>query len=329
MARDRTVLFLVSEPQGPSVRFRVLPYLPRLRALGLAAEVEPLGSSLRARLRSFAKAARFGTVVVQRALLTLPECRLLRLAAPHYVYDFDDAILFRDSSRPRFDSRQRRARFARTVGGASRVIAGNDYLAGLARRYHGDVTVVPTAVDLSPYDPATDPDEEPSICWIGTAVNLMYLRPLLPELAKVRVGRRGARLKIVCDGFVEHAGLDVVRRRWNVADEARDVMSCQVGIMPLPDDPWTRGKCALKILQYFAARRPVVCSPVGSNLSVVEQGRSGYFASDAREWRARLEELLADAAQRRAFGLRGRETVESRYSVEKNFAKLCSVLGLG
>lgn len=324
---DRSVLFLVTEAQGASARFRVLQYLPRLRALGIAAEVEVLGPSLRTRLRSLAKAARFRTVVVHRALLTPPEWWRLRVAAPGYLYDFDDAILFRDSAATRFDSRQRRARFRRMVTGAAGVIAGNDYLAGLARPYNVGVTVIPTAIDPAAYDVPSDPAGEPVIGWIGTAINLMYLRPLLPALAKVRVGGRGAKLKIVCDSFVEHPGLEVVRKRWNVADEARDLLSCQIGIMPLPDDPWTRGKCALKILQYFAARRPVVCSPVGSNLSVVEQGRSGYFASEADEWRSRLEELLADAGQRRTFGLRGRETVESRYSVEESFAKLCAVLG--
>jgi glycosyltransferase involved in cell wall biosynthesis len=325
---NRSVLFLVADPEGPSARFRVLQYAQRLRALGVAVEVETLASSLRARLRAIAKAARFRTVVVQRVLLTPPEWWLLRLAAPDYLYDFDDAILFRDSASGRFDSRQRRARFRRMVGGASRVIAGNDYLAGLARRYQADVTVIPTAIDLAPYDAPIEPSDEPAICWIGTAVNLMYLRPLLSVLAKLRVRGSGVKLKIVSDGFVQHAGLEVVCKRWNLQDEARDIMSCQVGIMPLPDDPWTRGKCALKILQYFAARRPVVCSPVGSNLSVVEQGRSGYFASAADEWRARLEELLADAEKRRAFGRCGRETVESRYSVEENFAKLRAALGL-
>ena len=126
-----------------------------------------------------------------------------------------------------------------------------------------------------------------------------------------------------------HSGLEIVRKRWTLQDEARDLLDCQVGIMPLTDDPWTRGKCALKVLQYFAARRPVVCSPVGSNLSVVEHGRSGYFAADADEWKARLEELLADTALRRAFGRRGREMVECRYSVEANFAALRTALGLG
>lgn len=253
---------------------------------------------------------------------------LLRRAASGYVFDFDDALPFRDSTSASFDSWQRRARFRRMVAGAARVVAGNHYLAGLARPYNGNVAVAPTAVDLGPYRERFEPALEPVVCWIGTAVNLTYLKPILPALARVRVGGTAAKLKLVCDQFVEHPGLEILRKPWRLEDEASDLMSSHVGIMPLADDPWTRGKCALKILQYFAASLPVVCSPVGSNLSVVEQGRNGYFASDEGEWIQRLEELLSDESKRRAFGAEGRALVEERYCVEANLdAFLAAVLG--
>jgi glycosyltransferase involved in cell wall biosynthesis len=327
--RDRSVLFLAPEPASPSCRFRVAQYLPELHRRGVAAEVIACGPSLVDRLRAIARARRHPTVVVHRALLSAPEWALLRRAAPHYVFDFDDALPFRDSAAARFDSRQRRARFRRMVAGAARVAAGNDYLAGLAREFNDHVSVVPTAVDLRPYrEAAAEAAREPLIGWIGTSANLMYLKPILPALARVRVAGGGTKLEIVCDAFVEHAGLEIVRKPWRLEEEARDLASCRVGIMPLPDDPWTRGKCALKILQYFAAALPVVCSPVGSNLAVVEQGRNGYFASDGAEWTERLEELLGDPDKRRAFGRAGRELVETRYSVEANLEAFLAVLAL-
>jgi glycosyltransferase involved in cell wall biosynthesis len=325
---DRRVLFLVPEPEGPSCRFRVVQYLPRLRALGIAVEVAPLGPSLVERLRAIARAARFHTVVVHRALLAPLEWGALRRAAPGYVFDFDDALPFRDSAAAAFDSRQRRARFRRMVGGAARVIAGNDYLAGLARPHNAAVSVVPTAIALDGYRARIEPAPDPVICWIGTTINLMYLRAILPALARLRVAGRAVKLKIVCDSFVEQDGLEIVRKRWSLDDEASDIASCRVGVMPLPDDPWTRGKCALKILQYFAASLPVVCSPVGSNLSVVEHGLSGYFANDDGEWIERLEELLADAGKRHAFGRAGRDCVERRYSVEANLEAFLAAVGL-
>jgi glycosyltransferase involved in cell wall biosynthesis len=325
---DRSVLFLVADPESASARFRVHQYLPHLRALGVAAEVQHLGPSLAGRFRALARAAHFRSVVVHRALLTPLEWRLLRRVAPRYRFDFDDALLYRDSATARFDSWQRRARFRRMIAGAERAIAGNDYLAGLARPYNAAVSVVPTCVDLEPYRARGEPAREPLIGWIGTAVNLMYLRPILPALANVRAAGRGVKLKVICDAFPEEPGLEIARRRWRLEDEASELAACQIGIMPLADDPWTRGKCALKILQYFAASLPVVCSPVGTNLSVVEHGRSGYFAADDGEWTARLDELLADPAKRQAFGRAGRERVESRYSVASNLEAFLAALGL-
>lgn len=327
MSAQRRVLFLAHGLDGVSCRFRVLQYVPYLRRMGIQADVADLRAPIGARWSVLRSAAAYDTVCIHRAFLGQLEHRWLLRAAKAYVFDFDDAIMFRDSSQRRFESWQRRARFRRMVAGARTVIAGNSYLAGWASRYTERVTMIPTAIDLTPYpERRTALSGAPVIGWIGTRINLMYLRAVLPALTRVARKRPDVTLKIVSDDFLDVPGMQVVKKRWSMEDEVDDVMSFDVGIMPLPDDPWTRGKCAVKILQCFAAGVPVVCSPVGANFDVVEHGRNGYFAADGDEWVARLDELLADGEQRTQLGAAGRDTVQRRYSIEANLEALVKVL---
>lgn len=327
MATQRRILFLASGLDEVSCRFRVLQYVPYLRRMGMQVEVADLHVSAEARWKILATAAAYDSVCIHRAFLSPTELRRLRRSAGRYVFDFDDAIMFRDSAHRRFESWQRRARFRRMVAGARTVIAGNSYLAAWASRYRERVCVIPTAIDITAYpERRAERDREPVIGWIGTRINLMYLKPILPALTRLAHKRPDVKLKIVADGFVDVPGVQVMKKRWSLEDEVDDLMSFQVGIMPLPDDPWTRGKCAVKILQYFAAGVPVVCSPVGTNLEVVEHGRNGYFAASEDEWVARLEELLANAERCKELGAAGRATVQRRYSIESTLDALVKVL---
>jgi glycosyltransferase involved in cell wall biosynthesis len=290
-------------------------------------DVADLHVSAAARWEILRSATGYDSVCIHRVFLSPLERRWLRRAACNYIFDFDDAIMFRDSSHRRFDSWQRRRRFRRMVVGARHVIAGNSYLADWASRSGGRVTVIPTAVDLSTYpERRPEPSREPVIGWIGTRINLMYLRTIGTALTRLAHKRPDVKLKVVSDGFFDVAAMPVTNKRWSLADEVDDIASFHVGIMPLPDDPWTRGKCAVKILQYFAAAVPVVCSPVGANLEVVEHGRSGYFAATEDEWLARLDELLGNAQRRKQFGQAGRDIVQRRYSIESNVDRFLKAL---
>lgn len=324
--KRRRLLFLGADRGGASWRFRVAQYLPSLRQLGFDADTAELPRSLVQRLRMLSAAARYDTVWIHRTLLSPFEHRWLVHAAPRYFFDFDDAIMLRDSAARRFDSWQRRRGFRRMVRGAAVVTAGNAYLAEWAQRYHANVTVIPTAVDLTAY-PLTPADgDEAVVGWMGTASNLMYLRGIVPALARLCARRPQVKVKVVCDADFAAASLPVISKRWSLGDEVADLRSFQVGIMPLPDDPWTRGKCAVKILQYFAAGVPVVCAPVGVNREVVDHGRNGFFATTEDEWVARLDELLSDADLRRRFGAHGRSVVEDRYSVQTVMPRLRGLL---
>ena len=160
----------------------------------------------------------------------------------------------------------------------------------------------------------------PVIGWIGTRVNLMYLQTLSGALAQVGQGVHRPRLKVVCDAFPDMPGIEIEKKAWALADEPADARSFQIGIMPLPDDAWTRGKCGLKLLQYMAASVPVVCSPVGANCEIVHDGSNGFHARTESEWIDRLELLLGDAALRARLGQAGRDTAEAKYATARNAA---------
>jgi len=319
-------LVLTSDPHGPSFRFRVGQYLPHLRRLGWCVDTAAVNGSLPQRLTALARGRHYECVWLHRVLLTPVEHALLRAAAPRYVFEFDDAVDRRDSNAPAFASRQRRARFARMVRGATRVVAGNAYLAGLAAECGREAAVLPTAVDVSAFPLLPAADEPPTIGWIGTRSNFVYLRSVLPALARAAERRPDLRLLVVSDGVFEAGAVPVCNKRWSLAEEAADLARMNVGIMPLPDDPWTRGKCGAKLLQYFAAARPAVCSPVGAAREIVEHGVSGYLAATEKEWAERLLELLDDASKRRRFGAAGRARVERDYSLEAVLPRLIAEL---
>lgn len=326
------VLFMAAGIDSPSFRFRMRQFIPYIEKAGIAVESAELAVGTGERRRILRRAADFDAVLVHRALLSPLEHWLLKRHARRYLYDFDDAIMFRDSAARNMRSMRRMARFRRMVRGADTVIAGNAYLQSWAEPIQPKTTILPTSIELDHYPSfsATGVDE-PIIGWIGTRVNLMYLQPIHSALAQVGQTRYGAhqmvpRLKIVCDAFPEIPGVQVDKKAWRLEEEPADVSSFQVGIMPLPDDIWTRGKCGLKLLQYMAAGVPVVCSPVGTNRVIVAHEENGLTATSSEEWAAALHRLLSDGTLRARLRSAGRATVEQRYSMRVNAPKMIDLL---
>jgi glycosyltransferase involved in cell wall biosynthesis len=213
------------------------------------------------------------------------------------------------------------------IAGSAAVIAGNEYLAKYARRWSGNVRVVPTIVDTEAYRSAKRSHASmPVIGWIGSPSTWPYVRPILPILADLcREGR--ARVLIVGAGRAAETdrfeGMEL--RNWAEEREIEDVQGMDIGIMPLPDEPWARGKCGYKLIQYMACGLPVVASPVGVNERIVEEGMSGYLATSLGEWRQALGELLADREKRLRCGAYGRERVVRDYSLQAQSARVVRV----
>jgi len=256
----------------------------------------------------FREAAVWGPAVVERWLA--------RSGVP-LVFDFDDAIFVRYASPAngylsylKFPGKTRTlCRLARHV------MAGNEYLARYARAFNGNVTVVPTTIDTTEYRvEARAAHETPVIGWSGsfsTAQHLDGLRSALQRLAR----ERSFRLRVI-GAPLDYAipGVDLETLPWKASTEVEDLRGIDIGVMPLPDDPWSQGKCGLKALQYMALAIPAVCSPVGVNADIVRNGTNGLLAATDDEWVTALRELLDDRDLRERLGRAARATVERRYS---------------
>lgn len=241
------------------------------------------------------------------------------------VVDCDDAIFHRyDSHHSATVRTLLGGKIDAVMGRADLVVAGNAYLAERARSAGARrVEIVPTVVDLDRY-PAPGPKpaaEAVVIGWIGSPTTAPYLASVSPMLARMAVGRPLACVAIGARPD-QVAGTPFVAKPWSEADEARLLHSLDIGIMPLPDEPWTRGKCGYKLIQYMASGLPIVASPVGVNRDIVRHGENGFLASSEPEWEEALARLIADPDLRRRMGLAGRRRVEAEFSLEVQAPRL-------
>jgi glycosyltransferase involved in cell wall biosynthesis len=264
--------------------------------------------------------SRFDVVVLQRKLLPRWQLKILRRNARRLVFDFDDAVLYRDSNDRRGpDDPRRRRRFAAVMAAADTIVAGNDFLADCALRAGArvaDVHVIPTCVDPGRYPVAGhDPDSGPELVWIGSASTLRGLEQPRAVWSALAASIPGLRIRLICDRFPGDFPIPVIPIAWAEVEEARQLAAGQIGVSWLPDDAWSRGKCGLKVLQYQAAGLPVVANPVGTHHEMVRPGVNGFLATGPAEWVDAVRRLAADPALRRRLGIAARRGVESEYSV--------------
>jgi glycosyltransferase involved in cell wall biosynthesis len=208
------------------------------------------------------------------------------------------------------------------------IVAGNQFLKSQATPYNPNVEVIPTSIDLSRYSVKKGYHSEGPITigWLGSSSTLKYLRSLLPTLERMFNRHPHFQLKIVCDQFLDSSDLPIIKKRWSSEEEEDDLKSFDIGIMPLSDDLWARGKCGLKILQYQSVGVPVVCTPVGVNRDIIEDGLNGFWAQDEAQWEQGLLKLVREEGLRREMGLEGRKTVERGYSLEVSAPRILEVL---
>lgn len=267
-------------------------------------------------------AADFDLVLLQREAFMTGSTRFERALAATgkpLIYDFDDAIWHMDVSEANRKLRWLKdpAKTSRIIGMATHVIAGNDFLADYARRFNSHVEVIPTVIDTERYVPASQPTNGPVVIgWTGSYTTMAHLKNVLPMLKALHAqwGDR-IRFRIISDRDFEAPGLPVENIRWSSATEAEDLASIDIGIMPLPDDEWSRGKCGFKGLQYMGMAKAVVLSRVGVNTTIVQDGENGFLAGQQDEWLEKLGQLITDADLRERLGQAARRTVEQRYSV--------------
>lgn len=332
----RLTAFTKYDRAAASTRQRLLQYVPALKAAGVEVDsrslldneyVESLAHGPRyprrriaaaylKRLREVAMGPLGDVVWVYAELFPhLPamfERLLLRRGRP-IVYDFDDAFFHAYEANPLL-----RGKLEPLLRSAALCICGNAYLRDYATRFCRQCVIVPTAVDTEVYVPAAAPPRSnpPVIGWIGSPSTWSYVRPLLPLLREL-VEQDRARVRVVGASAAAAADLSlaVESAEWFEHSEVAELQRMDIGIMPLPDEPWARGKSGYKLIQYMACGLPVVASPVGINREIVRHGDTGFLAASESEWREALDRLLADGQLRRRLGARGRERAVGEYSL--------------
>jgi glycosyltransferase involved in cell wall biosynthesis len=227
------------------------------------------------------------------------------------VLDVDDAIW---SSKPFGE-----AQMAYTARRAARVIAGNAHIASWFEKYNSNIDVIPTAVDTDLFRPRKKTDDRFfTVGWTGSSGNFPYLYEIREDLRRFFLQAETARLLVVADRYPYELNLPpekVAYVKWSPGTEASSVQAMDVGLMPLPDNDWTRGKCSFKMIQYMACGIPSIVSPVGMNVEVLSRGAVGLPASRPGDWYEALMQLHEDSVAAGKMGVEARQIAERHYSV--------------
>jgi glycosyltransferase involved in cell wall biosynthesis len=322
---------LVEAEDHVCCRYRLAALRPLLAAAGHPLVFHPLPRGWAARLTLGRDLAYADAVILQRKLLPRVALALLRRRVRRLVFDFDDAVWLRDSYSPKgFADPKRTRRFRAVCAAADLVVAGNEYLATEARRWAAPdrVVVVPTCVDVTKYPPPPAKPARPGVqlVWVGSSSTLRGLERFIPTLSAIGRAVPGTRLKLVCDRFLSIPDLPVDECPWVEATEPAEIAAADVGIGWVPDDPWSRGKCGLKVLQYQAAGLPVVANPVGVQADFVRDGETGFVANTTEEWVSAVRRLADAPALRARLGATGRRLAETEYSVPAAAARWADAL---
>lgn len=331
---------------GASSRLRSYQYLPYLHSKGFLITVVPLLNddyitglynrghipltsvikSYWTRLQWMRRAADFDAVWVEKEMLPwIPKWLELRWFPSRIpmIVDYDDAIFHR------YD--RHRLAIVRAILGrkidavmrrASLVMAGNEYLADRAERAGAQrVEILPTVVDTQRYEAIRLESAPITIGWIGSPMTAHYLQLIAPAL-RTLTAKRNIRVVAVGAGSTQLEQIPLEVLQWTEATEVAEIQRFDIGIMPLPDEPFERGKCGYKLIQYMACGKPVVASPVGVNTVIVRNGLEGFLASSPEEWILSLQKLVDDPALRYRMGQAGRARVETEYSLQVAAPKL-------
>lgn len=341
---------------GPSSRYRTYQFLPYFQEQGWDVTVRPLlGDAyvrdlyagrrwglgrvlpcLASRVRDLARGSRYDALLIEKECLpwlsSLPERLLARMGVP-FAVDYDDAIFHIYDQHPSAIVRCiYGGKIRRVMATADMVVAGNAYLAEWAHMAGARrVEILPTVVDLQKYpEPVARGPEMRALArigWIGSPITEDYLQEVAGALAEV-AARTPIELTVIgaSEGF-SLPGVPIRRVAWSEATEVSTLASCDIGIMPLRDEPWFWGKCGFKLIQYMGVGLPVVASPIGVNRDLVAHGASGFLARTRAEWVESLMSLITDGRLRAAMGREGRRLMTSKYTIQAVAPRLEFLLG--
>ena len=354
-------LFLTLYSQlGGSSRYMVFDYLSYFRQAGIEPVVSPLfdeqyhlgigdmsaptrwkqiwnhrtyyGRRVSERWVWIRRSAEFDVVVLEKEVFPYAPYgieRLLKSGQTKLVTLYDDAVHAYYARHPsRFVWALCYKKIERIVRLSDRIIVWNEYLGEYSRRINPNVSVVNTGIDLRRYCVRSYTAHTPKpvvIGWIGTPSSFPYLQKL-ENVFRELTNRYAVELRVVSSTDYLSPNIKVDNRRWSLETEVRDLCSFDIGIMPLPDDSWTRGKSGCKAVQYLGVGVPAVCSPVGMNNVIIQDGVNGFLANTSSDWIEKIAKLIENPDLRKQFGLAGRQVVESTYSIQAVAPRLIKIL---
>ena len=359
MTKRLRVLALSPIPEeGAGCRFRIAHYIPYLNANGFDVELSPLFTTeffrlvykpghfptkawtfallaLR-RLWSLRRLREYDVIFIYREIFPIGPALLEWLMSmpglPPIVFDFDDAIFLPSVSEANrlIEALKSPGKVATTIRRSTTVITGNDYLAAYARRFNDAVTMVPTSVDTTIFSPvARTPDPRGLVLgWIGSPTTATYIQSLAPVLRRVSDTEPFVMCISGSGSPISMDGVQVENLPWSLDREVELFRTCDIGVYPLPDDEWSKGKCGFKAIEFMACGIPVVAAAVGVNREIIQDGVNGFLASTEDEWVEKLSRLMHDPVLRARLGAAGRQTIEARYSLQVNAPRVADVLRL-
>lgn len=342
--------------RSPSQRYRFEQYLPWLESKGFSfqfsylltesddktfyssgrfiAKVFILLKSVLIRFKDLFRFRNFDVLLIQREASFLGTSFFEKMAyrsGKRVVFDFDDSIWLADTSpgNKKWEWVKRPAKFFDNVRFAHTVMAGNHYLAAKASALNPDTVVVPTTIDTELHVPKPELRGGAVLClgWSGSISTVRHFETLIPVFLRLKK-KYGKRIsfKLVGDAAYRHPELEVESIAWTEATEVDVLNSFDIGLMPLPNDEWARGKCGLKGLACMACEVPVVMSPVGVNQEIISHGCNGLLATTEEEWLDCLSQLIDNPTLRKQLGETGRRTVIANYSVRTHQQRYFEIL---
>jgi len=300
------LLIITNNPNRASFRQRIGIYLETLAVNGIECKTAVLPSGCLARHKLFKEAGGFDGVFLHKKCLNPIDAYNLKKYCRKLIFNYDDAIMYSDK-RPDRLSLSHLIPFRRTARIADMIIAGSTYLAAQSQKLNSNVKVLPIGLNTDNYIVKKDQAKDGKIClvWIGSESTLDYLGQIKPVLEEIGKRFDNVILRIIGDAFFDLENMPVEKHLWSKDSRAYNLTTSDIGLGPLPSNPFTEGKCSFKILEYSCSGLPVVASPVGTNSVFVKDGITGFLVGNHQEWLDRLAQLIEDSQLRLNMGQAG------------------------
>lgn len=343
----KKILFITlhRKDRAPNQRFRFEQYISYLSKNGFKCTLSPLIISAEEdkrfyssgnlfgkfklaiklglrRFRDILRASSFDIVFIAREAFIMRSVffeKCISKSKAKIIFDFDDSIWMNVISKnnQKYAWLKSGSKTGKIISMSNLVLAGNEYLASYAKKFNSNVVIFPTTIDTEHYQPDyTENNEIITIGWSGSVSTVEHFQYAIPAL-RVLKKKYGNKIKItvIGDDNFRLDDLGIIGKPWRIDTELEDLRAFDIGIMPLPDNEWTWGKCGLKGLQYMALEIPTVMSPVGVNNEIIKDGINGFLANDTNDWIAKISRLVDDSKLRVSLGKGGRKTVTDNFSV--------------